>query len=248
MPTRLLSRRFESEIRDRLSSNGFSLEDFTITSSNTSDNVINVNISYNFEDFYFNAVIEAEYTSPIQVVYTPGKIMNTSTEIDLDIDDYLNKLSEWVSYLREDIRNSLLGRETSKNAQQIRELEERIRTQFQENEDVYYTKKEASELMDKLSSLESLFKEKISEEEENKEKLNTELEKLHEEIELLKEQVEYLAKPKWIKSLGIKFVNWSSRNPEAAKQVGRIALQTVLPESIENALPPELLQSPEENK
>lgn len=249
LPRALLSRRFEKNIRDRLSSNGFSQEDFTIfqdTDVNDSS-IICVNIKYNFGKFYFNANIDPE-SQYIDFTYNPGDITATTSEVDCSVEEYLERLTTWVFYLREDLKTSALGRRVYENEQKIKEIEERINQQFKDNQDVYFTREEAFELSEKLNVLEELFKQKIAEEQLNTEKLNVELERLHEEMELLKEQVDYLPKPNWMKSLGTKFINWSARNPKAAKQLGTVVLQAALPENIENALPQDWLPEPEKQK
>lgn len=44
----------------------------------------------------------------------------------------------------------------------------------------------------------------------------------------------------------IKIMNWTSRNPAAAKQIGQEAVKALLPKEIEESLPPSLLPPSDE--
>ncbi|WP_035424252.1 hypothetical protein [Bacillus sp. UNC438CL73TsuS30] len=239
----LLSKRFLNDVTSKLSEKGFSIEDFDIdqNSDPKSYNVIHLKIRYNYDkQYYFNSEINTN-SNKINIRYSPGEITSYTQERDCTIDEFLEAIDNWINLLRDELKSTVLGRQVYDNKEKIHEIHNLIREKFSNDEESYFSREEGEELKNKITELENLFKENIEKQEENKTKLKSEIDKLQEEAELLKEQVTFLSKRKWITALMIKMMNWSSRNPEAAKQIGQAAVKAVLPKEIEQSLPPSLL-------
>jgi hypothetical protein len=239
----LLSKRFLNDVTSKLSEKGFSIEDFHVDQNNDpkSYNVIHLTIRYNYDNqYYFKSEINTNFNK-INIRYSPGEITSYTQERECTIDEFLEALDKWINLLRDELKSTVLGRQVYDNKEKIQEIHNLIREKFSNDEESYFSREEGEELKSKITELENLFKENIEKQEANKTKLKSEIDKLQEEAELLKEQVTFLSKSKWITALMIKMMNWSSRNPEAAKQIGQAAVKAVLPKEIEQSLPPSLL-------
>ncbi|MBJ7571420.1 hypothetical protein JG789_09405 [Bacillus halotolerans] len=239
-----LNRSFLTEIRNRLNNQGITSDDFHIIQEQKARR-INLTIKYLYDDYYYNATIEGE-GSRISSQYSPGEVVLTQNKHNMNSNDLLDSIEGWVNALRKEIKNTILGRQAEETEEKLAELENLVREKFKEDKETFFTRKEANELKEKLSQLEKLYNEAINKNVTNKNQSREEYTKLHDEVELLKEQVEYLSKKKWATALMIKIMNWTSRNPAAAKQIGQEAVKALLPKEIEESLPPSLLPPSDE--
>ncbi|MGX2962121.1 hypothetical protein JNUCC23_23260 (plasmid) [Peribacillus sp. JNUCC 23] len=225
---RTVSKRFLAEIRETLSEQGFSSEDFTISSKNKSNVEIDIIYKYNHE-YYFNASMLST-ASDIYITYSPGEIMSPETDVDLSKDEYLEAIDNWIIILREELKSTTLGRQVYENEEKLKDLERFIHEKFSDSETTYFSKEEGEKFKARLDEFEKMFQEQIKQQ-------NAEDKKIHKEIELLKEQIDYLPKGTWATAIGAKLLNWGYRNPRAVKQVGQVAMKALLPKELENSLP-----------
>lgn len=236
-----LNRSFLTEIRNRLNNQGITSDDFHIIQEQKARR-INLNI-------YMMIIITTQQLKERALVssqYSPGEVVLTQNKHNMNSDDLLDSIEGWVNALRKEIKNTILGRQAEETEEKLAELENLVREKFKEDKETFFTRKEANELKEKLSQLEKLYNEAINKNVTNKNQSREEYTKLHDEVELLKEQVEYLSKKKWATALMIKIMNWTSRNPAAAKQIGQEAVKALLPKEIEESLPPSLLPPSDE--
>ncbi|MED4523823.1 hypothetical protein P9257_06230 [Bacillus velezensis] len=245
-----INQSFLMNLRERLEGNGFTADDFNIS---TSEKLINnhkeltLKITYIYhKDYYlsFNLNTDGEMKS---LKLSPGKLL--SREIIYGTFTYgtlITEINTWVKNIRNEMRNSFVGRQMKDTQEKIEEIEKIIEEKFEEASESYFTKAEGQKLKDKLDELEEKYSSAFDKSEELKSELNAEKKKLHQEIELLKDQVQYLTKKKWVTALMVKLVNWCARNPQAAKQIGQSAVKTLLPKEIEDSLPTSLLPPTDE--
>lgn len=232
-----ISEKFSAEIRELLSGHGFSSEDFLFLFKNEMIGPLKIEIMFKYnQEYYLNAemVDSGKY---FNITYSPGEVMSPETEKNLSKERYLEAISDWISNLREELKSTTIGRIVYENEVKLQNLEAFVKEKFTENGETFFSQEEGYKLKEKLDEFEKMFQEQI-------ENQNTEDKKIHEEVQLLKEQIEYLSKRNWTTSIGVKILNWGSRNPHVARKVGRVALTAILPEEVKSSFP-ELLP-PEE--
>lgn len=237
-----LSQTFLNSINERLSTFGFSSEDFIITQGN-SDNDKNDNIYIHIEYRYNNYTHLTILKDTLEIFvmsYSPGKYLKEENKSVKTVEEYLTSIEKWIEILRIELKSSPLGRQIVENEEKIKEIQNLIEEKFKKDNTLFFSKEEGNALKKQLDELEKLFNEKIGD-------LKKESEQLHQEVEMLKEQVSYLPKTKWGTALAIKFINWTSRNPEAAKQIGQTGLKMLLPQEIEESIS-SILPEPQNKK
>ncbi|MFE4352451.1 hypothetical protein [Peribacillus butanolivorans] len=255
-----INQQFKNRINDKLSTSGFSSEDFEVNVDNsstekidTTDNII-IDIRYLYNDSHYfsstfsTAVTNKDMADMYSIMYSPGTYLTKESKVTHSIAEFFHIIGDWVQLLRLELKASPIGRQLAENEEKIQEIQDIIEEKFKEDTNVFFSKQEGNELKDKLDELEKLFKEKIGSIEKDESSLEKESEKLHEEVDMLKEQVDYLPKKKWATALAVKFLNWTSRNPAAAKQIGQAGLKLVLPQEVEESISLLLPESEPQNK
>ena len=235
----LINQTFLSSINERLSTFGFSPEDFKIIQQHYEDEKetdIFIRITYRHNDTHHFTAIMTDKLDLFSISYSPGTFLTQGRINVKSVTEYLLRIHEWVETLRVELKASPLGRQISQNEEKIKEIENLLEDKFKEDNNSYFSIEEGNELKNKLDELEKLFKEKIGDIKKDESSLIKEREQLHKEVEMLKEQVAYLSKKKWGTALAIKVMNWTSRNPEAAKQIGQAGLKMLLPQEIEESI------------
>ncbi|WP_415272764.1 hypothetical protein [Bacillus siamensis] len=242
-----LNQSFLVGLRKSLEGNGFTADDFEFTTKKVYSDV-NVQIKYIYnKDYCFKFVVNPE-GQPQDTELSPGKILSLEKIPGVVSHDILSfRIGNWLGFIRNEIGNTVVGRHIKDTQEKIAEFEELIENKFDEASETYFTKAEGKELNAKLEELEEMYFSSIEKSEKIQHEIEAEKNKLHEEIELLKDQVQYLTKKKWATALMIKLVNWTARNPEAAKQIGQSAVKTLLPKEIEDSLPSNFLPPTDES-
>ncbi|WP_249850995.1 hypothetical protein [Bacillus subtilis] len=245
-----INQSFLMNLREKLEGNGFTADDFNISTSEKLNNnykELTLKITYIYhKDYYlsFNLNTDGEMKS---LKLSPGKLLSREKiSGTFTYGTLTTEINTWVKNLRNEMRNSFVGRQIKDTQEKIEEIEKIIEEKFEEASESYFTKAEGQKLKDKLDELEEKYSSAFDKSEELKSELKAEKKKLHQEIELLKDQVQYLTKKKWVTALMVKLVNWCARNPQAAKQIGQSAVKTLLPKEIEDSLPTSLLPPTDE--
>lgn len=244
-----VSQSFLMKLREGLEGNGFTADDFKIsTLTKNYVEILTLQITYIYhKDYYFSFKLDPDGRMK-NLEISPGKLLSCEkTSGAFTFGTLISELNTWLNNLRNEMGNSVVGRQIKDTQEKIEEIEKIIEEKFEEASESYFTKAEGQKLKEKLDELEEKYSSAFDKSEEYEFKLIAEKEKLHQEIELLKEQVQYLTKKKWATALMVKLVNWCARNPQAAKQIGQSAVKTLLPKEIEDSLPTSLLPPTDEN-
>ncbi|MFJ1450512.1 hypothetical protein [Bacillus halotolerans] len=248
-----INQSFLMNLREKLEGNGFTADDFKISTSSTFTSKkyvreLTLKITYIYQKNYYLSFELNPDGDMKNLEMSPGKFLShEKTSVTFNYGTLTKEINTWVKNLRNEMGNSVVGRQIKDTQEKIEEIEKLIEEKFEEVSDSYFTKSEGQKLKDKLEELEEKYSSVFDKTEEFELELKAEKKKLHEEIELLKDQVQYLTKKKWVTALMVKLVNWCARNPQAAKQIGQSAVKNLLPKEIEDSLPASLLPPTDEN-
>ncbi|MGN2619624.1 hypothetical protein [Bacillus stercoris] len=244
-----INQSFLMNLRERLEGNGFTADDFQISTSETlNKNGLTLQITYIYHKDYYLSFFLNHDGEMKNLKLSPGKLLANETRSGIFTYGTLTgEINTWVKNLRSEIRNSVVGRQIKETQEKIEEIEKIMEEKFEEVSESYFTKAEGQKLKEKLDELEEKYSLAFDKSEELESELKAEKKKMHQEIELLKDQVQYLTKKKWATALMVKLVNWCARNPQAAKQIGQSAVKTLFPKEIEDSLPTSLLPPTDEN-
>ncbi|MEC1406675.1 hypothetical protein [Bacillus halotolerans] len=247
-----INQTFLMNLREKLEGNGFTADDFKISTSTTLNknflDELTLQITYIYHnDYCFSFILNPDGEMK-DLEISPGKLLSREKiNGTFSYGTLTREITTWVKNLRKEMRNSVVGRQIKETQEKIEEIEKILEEKFEEVSESYFTKAEGQKLKDKLDELEEKYSSAFDKSEELESELKAEKKKLHQEIELLKDQVQYLTKKKWATALMVKLVNWCARNPQAAKQIGQSAVKTLLPKEIEDSLPTNLLPPTDEN-
>lgn len=230
------------ELQLALQSDYFSSEDFVINDLMTSRSVFkfHYSIQYRFSNkYYFKFWMEVD--GRITLLQSPGDFLNEETFTITTKETLFNYIDDWLQLIKDDIHLSPTHRELQLRNEEFQAKLGDIEQRLEDFEDSYFSKKESEDFHNRLNDLEAMFREKISENQDNNNELTKELEKLTQEMDMLKKQLSSLTKANWVKSFASKMFNWGKRNPKAVMAIGGVARE-LLPQDIKQHIPAELLQ------
>lgn len=200
-----INQSFLIELRDKLEGNGFTADDFKISTSIESTESLDeliLQITYIYhKNFYFSFVLNPSGDLK-KFEISPGKLLSREKSYGTFADEFLTmEITAWLKRLRREMGNSVVGRQIKDTQEKIEEIEKIMEEKFEEVSESYFTKAEGQKLKDKLDELEEKYSSAFDKSEELESELKAEKKKMHQEIELLKDQVQYLTKKKWATAL-----------------------------------------------
>lgn len=164
----------------------------------------------------------------------PGPLSYTEQFSFQGQDGVFSKISKWLDSVWEELSIDPRIRTIEEQQEQIDEIFEK----FDSLNDDFFTKDEALEIKKKLDELEEILKSQLTQNSEDKKKLEEEITKLHTDIDTLKQTIGSFNKKGWLKNFTGKVFKWTSdsENRKLLKD-GYSFVKEYLPEHIKNALP-----------
>jgi hypothetical protein len=165
---------------------------------------------------------------------TPGPLAYEETFAFQGEDGIYEKITTWLDCIWDELAANPIVKEVENQRHQIDDLFEK----FENLDDGYFTKEEASKLKMRLDNLEETLKGQIQEETENKKAYEEQISKLHMDIDTLKQTINSYNKKGWIKSFTSKVFKWtkSSENRKLLAD-GYEVIREFLPEDVKSSLP-----------
>ena len=195
-------------IRNALTRYRFDVDDFSISIESVETREV-CSIVYRFLPEYFCKITFDKDHDIILLDMCPGDLLDreqTACEAKL----LYNSIHSWVDNLREELNALPHVREMMQIEEQLKVLEKN----FENIDDVYFTREEAQDLVDRLQNLEEWFNlSKENTEESTKSVVN--------DIAELRQQIVVLRKPGWFLSFFSKASKWGSTHPAIISDIAK---------------------------
>lgn len=223
----MIRNHFLQRLSEKLGSRSFfSPEDFEIANEGGQgrDTLSKLTIRYRFDErFRFVAVVHSAKGDPdnyssripvnkIQCTFSPGGITSQDMAWVTGDNELLSLIEEWLTLCHQDLSSTPIVRELATQREAIETLLEQAR----EVPDIYFSKEEAADLVNKLNDLEEQLKSAIAAREDDRAVMQQEVDALHQEFETLRSQVSVLTKRGWVGSAMVRVAKWAA-DPENGK-------------------------------
>ncbi len=234
-----ITKTFQREIISQLNYEYLNCDDFNMVIIDTGFGP-KVEIKYRYDEIYYYS-FELIEDGSYYVTKSPGEIsLNVSYKMS-KASNLFPDIKEWLVLLEKEISATPVVRQFFSFKEEIDNQLINIETLINEQEDKYFSRLEAEELVNKLNKLESDFIRQMEKEIEDKERLQAELDIFQKEITFLKNQLDGNTKRNWLKAFSTKALRWGKNNPNTVKAIGGI-VREMLPENIKRNIPSELIE------
>lgn len=240
----MLSEIFIQEIYSLLDDQDFRSSDFSVSyDPSENQSFITLTIQYRYKkEFFIRARIARSRFDNVRI--SPGEVMATEVRSGLGKGEFTRIIPGWLESINEYFSNSSVARQVSKNQQKIDELEERLNEAIGDLDlDEDFRDDEINILKERLDTMEKELTEKLNQEIQDKQVLTAKLEELHTDVENLKRQVGPLNKKNWLLSYYTKLYLWNQSNPSLLPKSLLHLGYKFLPESVQNVLPSDIIDS-----
>lgn len=242
----MLSELFMHRVYDSLNSKTFRSSDFSISQARSNDSAktgnITLTIKYRYKkEFHIVAILNRSQCDNVAI--SPGQIMKIDIKNNLAIQDFLTStIPTWLSTLTRYFDNDPYTRRAIKNEQRIDELEKKIDEALGDL-DQDFLEDEITLLKERLNNMEKELTEKLNQQIQDQETLNVKIKEIHQDVQTLKNQAGPLDKKNWLLSFYTKLYLWNESNPSLLPKSLLHVGYKFLPESVQNVIPSEIIDS-----
>lgn len=253
----MLSEIFMSKIYKVLNYKGYRPEDFLIETEKISrssrgfqpgfsdpklfTNAVSLNIQYRYKKtFFINCEVFKSGFEKVNI--KPGRIMRTDSKENLSEQGFLDTISDWMKTLDEYFSNDPISRNVLKTQEKINELEKRF-DEVLGDLDEDFKNDEINLLKEQLTNIEKELTEKLNQQIQDKEILQSKIEELHQDLQILKNQVGPLNKKNWLLSYYTKVYLWNQNNPSLLPKSLLHIGHKFLPENLQDVISTEIIDS-----
>ncbi|MHC5534798.1 hypothetical protein [Priestia megaterium] len=241
----MLSELFMGRVYKALNHKGYRSEDFSIIHYDASSKdvkqsvVLTIKYRYKEEFFISSRVLNSTFE---YIKISPGRIMQFDVKSQVGAQEFLNTISDWIETLDNYFSNDPISRNLLKTQEKIDQLERRLNETLGDLEDEFRDD-EIHLLKEQLNNIEKELTEKLNQQIQDQEVLQTKVEELHRDLQILRNQVGPLNKKNWLLSYYTKAYLWNQDNPSFLPKSLLHIGHKFLPENIQNTISTEFIDS-----
>lgn len=232
---------FSIEMSNESKYRGFNPEPHTSSGSKKYTGGVSLRIEYRYKKEFF--VLCKVFDSNFETVnIKPGRIMRIDSKKNITVQEFLDTLSDWLKTLDDYFSSDPISRNILKTQEKIDKLEKRFDEALGDlNEE--FQNDEISSLKEQLTSIEKELTERLNQQIEDKEILQSKIEELHQDLQILKNQVGPLNKKNWLLSYYTKVYLWNQNNPSLLPKSLLHIGHKFLPENLQDVISTEIIDS-----
>lgn len=220
----MINKKLESEIIEKIeTTDGFSAQDFNISSSDVSENrtsATELRIDMYGTKYNFTAQIphrrinyEAKYGDSylefsIDIKCNPGELVDSEKQILEGKSELLSRIGAWCGAIKVDIDSTYTHRKIEEQRSMISKLTEELKSK-----DDFFTPEEAQNIREELGNQKVKFEDELKKQFEISEELEAQLKSLKDDFDELEKRLFTQTKGGWLRSWAGRAFKWSA-NPE----------------------------------
>lgn len=201
---------FILELKKEISRSSYFLENDFEIASNYRSNTYSLTIKYLYDPQYYITLsipdMKKEKYEEVKIsgVICPGDIGIQERVLIEGKNGVIELLGNWLRRIKEELFAEPIKREIENQKTQIEEIIKNMN----KLDDDFFTKDEAEELKNKLSSLEKDLKKNIQDTEQNEENYKNKISALEKDMEMLRTTLTTFKKKNWARSFAVRIGNW----------------------------------------